>query len=122
MDALPHTRDEHDGTRAVPAASGVLTETLARLYWRQGLHATALDIYRRLAQAQPSNPRLQEHIARLEQQMATEALEARRNQDTGASPPAPFDSERTGRGPTERVIVQLERWLHHLRRQRGFRA
>ena len=106
MDSLPDTSNEHGGTRAKPAASGMLTETLARLYWRQGLHATALDIYRRLAQAQPVNQRLQEQIARLEHHMAAAA----------------FGSGHARRVQAERVIVHLERWLRHLRGQRGLRV
>ena len=122
MDSLPDTSDENDGTRAEPAASGMLTETLARLYWRQGLHATALDIYCRLAQAQPTNQRLREQIARLEHHIAAGALDTRPEQVPEACAPALSDSERVRRARTDRVIVHLERWLHHLRCQRGLRA
>ena len=122
MDSLPDTSNEHGGTRAKPAASGMLTETLARLYWRQGLHATALDMYRRLAQAQPANQRLREQIARLEHYMAAAALGARQDEGTGAFTAAPFGSGHARRVQAERVIVHLERWLRHLRGQRGLRV
>ena len=52
------------------AAAGIYTETLARLYLKQGFGERALAIYRRLAQEQPDNHQLHERLRTLEQELA----------------------------------------------------
>jgi hypothetical protein len=104
------------GSGRVPL--GIYTETLARLYWQQGFPAKALDIYRHLAQAQPGNRQLWDQIAVLEQQVAVAAL-ADGEVQPGKSCAGPTAVSRPGSvEPTKRVVVYLERWLQHLRRQR----
>ena len=44
------------------AAAGIYTETLARLYLKQGFGERALAIYQRLAQEQPDNHQLHERL------------------------------------------------------------
>lgn len=80
---------------------GIYTETLARLYWRQGFLDKALDIYRHLVRTQPTNHRLRDQVAVLEQQLA-----------------ATISGEVHEKMRDERVIAHLERWLHYLRQQR----
>ena len=46
----------------VTLEAGIYTETLARLYLKQGFVERALAIYRRLAQEQPDNARLHERL------------------------------------------------------------
>jgi len=100
------------------AVAGIYTETLARLYLKQGFLERALAIYRRLAQEQPGNRHLHERLHTLEQELAC-----------GESRP-----DSAGQGPTlegtgvsatlvtrrqeQQIAAQLERWLRHLQRQR----
>src|SRR5215831_15904811 len=51
------------------ATAGIYTETLARLYLKQGFGERALAIYRRLAQEQPGNHQLHERLHTLEQEL-----------------------------------------------------
>jgi hypothetical protein len=100
------------------AAAGIYTETLARLYLKQGFRERALAIYRRLAQEQPGNHQLHERLRTLEQELA----------GTGDAPePAVPCAAPDGAGETatpgtrrqeQQIIAQLERWLRYLQRQR----
>jgi hypothetical protein len=92
--------DDSGHIESEQTASGLYTETLARLYWRQGFLTKALDMYRYLAQTQPEKGHLRQQVVTLERQLAA----ATRG-----------DAEREGR---EAVMAHLERWLHYLRRQR----
>jgi hypothetical protein len=99
-----------------PAAGGIYTETLARLYAKQGLYDQALRIYRHLLQTQPDNLDWQRTIAALERQHATDTAphgDTVRALQTGRG-------KRPGKGQTRlhQVVTQLERWLEQLRRQR----
>ncbi len=96
-----------------PVAGGLYTETLARIYWRQGFLSEALQIYRRLAEDHPDEPRLQEHIRTLAQEL-------------GLTSPGPVASPRTDvkvLAPRtlpdwrEHAIHVLERWLTCLQQQ-----
>jgi hypothetical protein len=100
------------------AVAGIYTETLARLYLKQGFAERALAIYRRLAQEQPENHLLQERLRTIEQELAH-----------GGSELAPALPCATPDGADERVrpvvprpehqiAAQLELWLHYLQRQR----
>jgi hypothetical protein len=99
-------------------ASGIYTETLARLYMRQGFFDQALAIYRHLAQAQPENGELRTRLAALEQQWAAATAE----QGAGASGAVLAGPVKLGLGRdldlAQRLIDHLERWLRHLRQQR----
>ena len=96
------------------APLGVYTETLARLYWRQGYLDKALHIYHHLAAEEPDNPHFLEQIHALEEQQL----------EPHASPPEPVRALRSepvtpvAVHQNQLVIDQLERWLHHLQRQR----
>jgi lipopolysaccharide biosynthesis regulator YciM len=98
--------------------AGIYTETLARLYLKQGFVDRALAIYRHLVQEQPDNHPLQMRLQALEQQVALAAVE----QDTALSPPARRAIDQTSpmatRSQAHGLVVQLERWLHYLQRQR----
>jgi len=100
------------------AAAGIYTETLARLYLKQGFVERALAIYRRLAQEQPADRQLQERLHTLEQELVLRAL----GQDTGGqravSEAAVELVTRTAHRQERQVVVQLERWLHYLQQQR----
>ena len=97
------------------APLGVYTETLARLYWRQGYLDKALLIYHHLAAEQPDNPHFQEQI---------HALEEQQELSPDALPPEPVKALRSEAATpvavhqNQYVIDQLERWLHHLQRRR----
>jgi hypothetical protein len=100
------------------ASVGMYTETLARLYVRQGFIQEALHIYRWLVQERPQEGHLHEQIKALEQQLAD-------------GPPVPghaspaVPSAAVAGGPSglavchrQRVLGELQRWLRHVRRQR----
>ncbi|MGE3538248.1 MAG: hypothetical protein AB7N91_12560 [Candidatus Tectimicrobiota bacterium] len=98
--------------------TGIYTETLARLYLRQGFPDRAVIIYRHLAQEQPGNHALQKQLQALEQQLQQGGLElpAISPQDPGPLP------SRAPLQPSQAVITQLERWLHYLQRQQAQRC
>jgi hypothetical protein len=93
------------------------TETLARLYLRQGFTREALQIYRRLAQEQPKEQRWQDQIRALTQQLAMalpvpEDESAKALSVTRKGSPAADETYRAGR-----VIAELELWLRRLRQR-----
>jgi hypothetical protein len=97
-------------------AGGIHTETLARLYAKQGLYDQALRIYRHLLQTQPDNLDWQRTIAALERQHATNTaphgVTARALQTASGKRPG------KGQMRLRQVVAQLERWLEQLRQQR----
>jgi hypothetical protein len=111
---------------------GMYTETLARLYMRQGHVDKALRIYRHLAARQPSDLDLQDQIHALEHQLTT-AAEMQIDTAVQALPiPVNWPSEQEVKPsvplavvPVSRdveqirqVIARLERWLQVLRHRR----
>ena len=102
-----------DGQESAPL--GVYTETLARLYWRQGYLDEALRIYRHLADEHPDEPHLQDRIRALKQQQ---------DMPPEGSPAAPVAALASGHmtasesRQAQHVMAQLERWLNCLQRQR----
>ena len=101
------------------AAAGIYTETLARLYLKQGFGERALAIYRRLAQEQPGNHQLHECLRTLEQELTCGG--------GGPADPAVQCAAPDGAGekttPVTRrqepqITAQLELWLRYLQRQR----
>ena len=102
-----------DGQESAPL--GVYTETLARLYWRQGYLDEALRIYRHLADEHPDDPHFQDQVRALHQQREIPP------EVSPAAPVAALSSPRmtaTEARQAQYVIVQLERWLNRLQRQR----
>jgi len=110
---------------------GMYTETLARLYMRQGHVDKALQIYRHLAAQQPSDSGLKEQIYALEHQL-TVANEMGSETDIQALP-IPIDWPSSSDGDayvplspappsreiaqTRQVIAYLEQWLQIARRR-----
>jgi hypothetical protein len=100
------------------AEAGIYTETLARLYLKQGFVERALAIYRRLARQQPDNAQLHERLYTLEQELAQggDGLEAAAQcggseaTDETTAPVVPCHEHP--------VVAQLGRWLHYLQHQR----
>jgi hypothetical protein len=98
---------------------GMYTETLARLYFRQGYAGEALRIYRHLAAERPDDPHLQDQIRVLTEQLTS----------MPEPPPHRAGSKRTTARPErsreasrlEPVITALERWLGHLQRRHARR-
>src|SRR5687768_8036041 len=91
--------------------TGIYTETLARLYLKQGFVEPALAIYRHLAQDQPDNLQWQEMVVALEQQLLLNSVE-QPVLSPGATVSAPPVPQRpVPCCPTHVVIARLERWL-----------
>ena len=99
-------------------AAGIYTETLARLYLKQGFRDRALAIYRRLVREQPDNQQLVEHLHTLEQEMTC----GEAGPDAMVSCAAPDGAGARARPVIRRqehlIAAQLERWLRYLQRQR----
>jgi hypothetical protein len=100
------------------AEAGIYTETLARLYLKQGFVERALAIYHRLAQEQPDNAQLHERLHTLEQACARggpgpEPVVQRGGADAAHETTAPMIHRHE-----HHIAAQLGRWLHYLQRQR----
>ena len=109
---------------AIPV--GMFTETLARLYMRQGHVDQALRIYRHLSAQQPGDAGLQHQILALEHQLAAapetgaEASEAWRPALSAGSEAAALGSPALRCvEQTREVIARLEGWLRVLRQRRA---
>lgn len=103
-------------------AGGFYTETLARIYWRQGFLREALQMYRRLAAERPDELRLQNHIRTLSEELAVMSADQNASLHTtvsdrllAAAPAVPTDWRYD-------AIRRLERWLVYLQRQRHSQA
>jgi hypothetical protein len=94
-------------------AGGLYTETLARIYWRQGLLSEALQIYRRLAEDYPDEPRLQAQIRTLTQALTTAAPVQAASPQTEVQALAPH----TPPDWRAQALDTLERWLACLQQQ-----
>jgi hypothetical protein len=100
------------------AVAGIYTETLARLYLKQGFGERALAIYRRLVQEQPGNHQLHERLHALEQELACGGG----GPDSAVQGVAP---DRAGERATQvthrqehQIAARLGLWLRYLQRQR----
>ncbi len=110
---------------------GMYTETLARLYMRQGHVDKALRIYRYLAAQQPSDTDLQDQIHTLEHQLTIAAemksgapvqalpipVDWPSSQEANAHVPLPAAQSLGEIEQARHVIAHLERWLQVLRQQ-----
>jgi len=98
--------------------AGIYTETLARLYLKQGFGERALAIYRYLVAAQPDNRQLRERLQTLQHELVLDGLTPERAAPEALAPAMFAPSPRPSRHPEHTVRVQLEHWLHYLQRQR----
>lgn len=91
--------------------TGIYTDTLARLYLKQGFIEQALAIYRRLAHDQPEHLQWQDAVVALEQQLLLSSMEPP-TLNPGATFSVPAVSQKPALCcPTHVVIARLERWL-----------
>lgn len=97
-----------------PLAGGLYTETLARIYWRQGFLSEALRIYHRLAEERPEESRLQAQIYALTQELTTTSplQAASPHRDLQALAPQTIPDWR------HNAIQVLESWLACLQQHR----
>jgi|SRR5712691_1335056 len=109
---------EADASQPHDAAAGIYTETLARLYLKQGFGERALAIYRRLAQEQPGNHQLHERLRTIEQELACGGG----GPDSAVQCAAPDEAGERVTPVTRRqehqITAQLELWLRYLQRRR----
>jgi len=99
------------------AEAGIYTETLARLYLKQGFIERALVIYRRLAQEQPGNHQLHERLHTIEQELAwgggpVPVVQCAAPDGVGES------VTQVTRRQEHQIEAQLGLWLRYLQRQR----
>ncbi len=119
----------HDTASEDMVPVGMYTETLARLYMRQGHVDKALRIYRHLAVQQPSDIDLQDQIHALEHQLTIAAemgadtrvqalptpVDWPPSQEANSYVPLPASQPSGDVEQAQQVIAQLERWLWVLR-------
>ena len=108
----PYASQPHDAT------AGIYTETLARLYLKQGFIERALAIYRRLAQEQPGNHQLHERLHTIEQELAYRGGESDPVVQCAAPDGAGERATPMTRRQEHQIIAQLELWLRYLQRHR----
>ena len=112
---MTETPLDQDAQDAIPV--GMYTETLARLYFRQGYAVEALRIYRHLAAEHPDDPHLQDQIRVLTEQV-TSMSESPPPRPSARSVRAVVKPQPPGAGAgLEPVIMELERWLSYLQRR-----
>jgi len=100
------------------AVAGIYTETLARLYLKQGFGERALAIYRRLAQEQPGNHQLYERLRTLEQELACGGGGSDSAVQCAVPDGAGEGATQMTRRQEHQIAAQLGRWLRYLQRQR----
>jgi hypothetical protein len=100
------------------AAAGIYTETLARLYLKQGFGERALAIYRRVAQEQPGNPQLHERLRTLEQELACGGGGSDPAVQCAAPDGAGERATQITRRQEHQIAAQLELWLRYLQHRR----
>jgi hypothetical protein len=100
------------------ATAGIYTETLARLYLKQGFGERALAIYRRVAQEQPGNPQLHERLRTLEQELACGGGGSDPAVQCAAPDGAGERATQITRRQEHQIAAQLELWLRYLQHRR----
>jgi hypothetical protein len=78
------------------------TKTLAEIYLRQGHLQEAYDMFKALAEKDPSDPEIQKRMQELREKLHP-------------SPPSDFPYPLSN----EEKILHLEKWLANIRKQRG---
>ena len=99
------------------AAAGIYTETLARLYLKQGFGERALAIYRRLVQEQPDNHQLHERLCALEQELAGGGSGPNPAVQCAAPEEAGVQATPITRRQEHQLAARLGLWLRYLQRQ-----
>ena len=69
-DSQATEEDEEPEESEVSSEEPVVTETMAELYYGQGLYEDALKVYRQLAEGRPDDAGLQERIREIEEKLA----------------------------------------------------
>jgi len=100
------------------AAAGIYTETLARLYLKQGFGERALAIYRRLVQEQPGNHQLHERLRTLEHELAGSGGGTDSTVQWAVPGGAGERAAQVTRRQEHQIAMQLGLWLRYLQRQR----
>ncbi|HUP19409.1 MAG TPA: hypothetical protein VM778_05575 [Gemmatimonadota bacterium] len=113
---------ENDRERA--GGPEIATGTLAEIYAQQGLHARALEIYRRIALRSPSDDRVAARIAELERAVAAGddgeggvALPTAGPDDPETGAPEPDPEEAPRAAPAAAPAAGDEAFLEWLRRR-----
>ena len=99
------------------ADMGIYTETLARLYCRQGFLEKALVIYRHLLGLQPDNVQLREQVDTLEQQLAGMAPSSTPMPIHTVHEALPETVSLSKPDPILQLVNYLEGWLHYLQQR-----
>lgn len=97
---------------------GIYTETLARLYWRQGFLDKALVIYRHLLRLQPDNVQLREQVSMLEQRLDSMIPSSTPAPARGVHELLTEAVSLPKPGPVPQLRNYLVRWLHYLQQHR----
>lgn len=82
-DAISLDAGEADAVADADAAGGVVTETIAELYSRQGFHDRAVDVYRELIRRRGEEPALVERLREAERRLAADEGAAHLSLETG---------------------------------------
>jgi tetratricopeptide (TPR) repeat protein len=94
--AEPEVPGEGEEAGASPTlAPGVMTETIAQVYARQGLYGRAAEVYRELVRGRPGDQALWDKLHEMEQLAASADMEASAEAETTESPPPPPGLETT---------------------------
>jgi len=117
--------------QTVATRDPLTTVTLAEIYFAQGFHDQALNIYRELSAAEPDNDELRRRIAEIEE-IKEQPLDGQEPLDTGApiiDPPLETmfnqsllpDSSHEPRSGSHavRTVATLENWLERIERRRA---
>lgn len=112
---MTETHREPEAQDALPV--GMYTETLARLYSRQGYAEEALRIYRHLSAEHPDDAHLQDQIRVLTEQVASMSEPPPLRSRGGGGRAVVSPESAVGEAVLDPVIAELERWLAYLQRR-----
>jgi len=105
------SRSIFDEADTQAAAAELATPTLAELYFEQGIHDKAVEVYKQIVQREPDNAKAASRLGEIEALRTAAAVPP---PPAGAPPAAPADRAEAVR----RVIGQLEGWLSVIERSR----
>ncbi len=93
----------------IPPGEGVRTETMAEIYFQQGLLTESLGIYRELAKTRPADPKIGERIREIERRISSGAATVA----DAKSGPVAVAPARTAR--EAEALRTLQEWLTRLK-------